>query len=134
MAQEHMMYITAEGTANTISIDVEMMQHLEGELDTSHMYMESKTCPLTAKYHSALQLLRQYSSQSLFATPELIRDQYILATLAGAELTGVWDETLVPLAKDIARWGVDMLPTGFTGDIVDVIGDIASLALIELAP
>jgi len=132
-ASEHSMLIVGTGMQNTLTMDIEMMQHLEGELDNAHLYLESRSSLLSTAYHSPLQLLRMHSSTSLFASPEMIRDQYILAVLGDYQVTGVWDETLVPLAKDLVRWGVDKISNSGT-DIMSVIGDVAGLALAELAP
>lgn len=115
-------------------MDVEMMQHLEGNLDSSHMYLESRPSILSTQYHSPLQLLRTHSSTALFASPEMIRDEYILSVLGDYAVTGVWDETLVPLAKDLVRWGVDKLQTYGSEGLTAIIGDVAGLALAELAP
>lgn len=51
--------------------------------------------------------------------------------LAGEiQVNGIWDETLVPLAKDVTRWGLDRIKTGNVVDnLINGAGDIIALLL-----
>lgn len=51
------------------------------------------------------------------------------------ELAGIWSEPLVATAKDLARWGIANVPIRDTvGRAIDMTGDMASLALMDLMP
>lgn len=67
IGRQHMMMVTFENQAN-ISYDIEIVRHYE-IIPGEDAAMETKTCLLSYKYTSALDIIRQYNIESLLANP-----------------------------------------------------------------
>jgi len=54
----------------------------------------------------------------------------MLRMIGDVEVNGIWDETLVPIAKDVTRWGLDRIKQGnLVENVINGAGEIAALLL-----
>lgn len=119
----------------TSTFELEMMQRFEGTFDYTHVGFETKAVTLPDNFMSPIMIMKSYPTETLFADPSRIRDQYIMEVMGLKQLSGIWSEPLIATAKDIARWGLETLPIRDTiNKAIDMTGDMASLALLDLMP
>lgn len=80
-----------------MSFTVELMYRYEGIVESAHIGLEQEACELSEDYQSALHALRIININTLFASPERVREQYMVDLLLGSPIQGIWSETLLPI-------------------------------------
>lgn len=123
-------YIYSMTSNQSVTVEFESKRYWEAPDSVALRQRESKEDFLPLQYQDAVHMLRNLSEQQLLGSQDDALQEHLYSQLHNYPIRGIWSSTIVPAAKDFAKWTKNVMSkTHIPQFLADNAGDIALVAL-----